>query len=261
MSLVLLQAPRLHGQDDWDANEKGANEAEEEMRVRAGGIIQESDFNQWIYGDRDSTQFLQKTDTLLTLHLESVERACPLSDTQKKKLRLAGHGEVARVVRSVEELKQKCVGSDHQAMAPLWQELHTLRTTINSGLFGNISLFRKTLAQTLTPQQATEYDRQDRERQRFWYEAKIERVLSKLENGLPLREEQRQRIVTLLLEETEPPKQFGEQDLYVVLYQAGQIGDEKLKPIFDEAQWPAVQQLLRQGRSMEQYLKSNGFVP
>ena len=45
------------------------------------------------------------------------------------------------------------------------------------------------------------------------------------------------------------------------LYQAGTLEEEKLKPIFDNAQWRAIKQLLAQGKAMEAHLKSNGFVP
>ena len=102
---------------------------------------------------------------------------------------------------------------------------------------------------------------EERERRKFRYEAKIELVLSNLENSISLRAEQRQRLVKLLLDETEPPKKFGQYDFYVVLFQAGKLGEAKLRPILDDAQWQSLKKVLDQYRGMERFLKSQGYVP
>ena len=65
----------------------------------------------------------------------------------------------------------------------------------------------------------------------------------------------------LLLDETEPPRKFGQQTYYVVLYQAGTLEEEKLKAIFDDAQWQAINQLVSQAKVMKTHLESSGFVP
>ncbi|MEN6495393.1 MAG: hypothetical protein ABFD16_14025 [Thermoguttaceae bacterium] len=264
VSLSLLPVPFLWGQDDWDANEetvrKGVAGEEEE---RAGGVIQATTFYQWIYGQNNPTQFEQKVNSQLALHLESVQRAGTLSDAQKKKLELAARGDMRRFLRTVEELKEKCVGRDQRAMNQIWQQIQPLRTKVSAGLFGDGCLFQKTLKQTLSPEQAAQYEKQERQRRKFRYEARIEYVMTMLETSLGLRDEQRQRFVKLLLEETEPPKRFAQQhhDYYVVFYQAGKLGENKLKAIFDDAQWRVLSPLLTQARQMETYLRTEGFVP
>jgi hypothetical protein len=264
VSLSLLPVPLLWGQDDWDANEKavgkgGAGEEEE----RAGAIIQATTFYQWVYGQNNPTQFEQKIHSQLALHLESVQRAGTLSDAQKKKLELAARGDMRRFFRTVEELKEKCVGRDQRAMNEIWQQIQPLRTKASAGLFGDDCLFQKTLKQTLSPEQAAQYEKQERQRRKFRYEARIEHVLTMLETPLALRADQRQRFVKLLLDETEPPKRFAQQhhDYYIVAYQAGKLGERKLKAIFDDAQWRVLSPLLTQARQMETYLRTEGFVP
>lgn len=263
MSLALLQAPLLWGQDDFDADEKAVRReaAEEEMRI--GAVIQATDFYQWVYGQSYPAQFEQKVESQFALQLDTVQRVCTLSDSQKKKLELAGRGDAKRFYRTVDALKEKCVGRSHQALNEIWQEIQPLRTKADAGLFGEASLFRKTLRQTLSPEQSAQYEKQERERRRFRYEAKIENALSMMETSLALRAEQRQRFVKLLLDETEPPKQFSQQgtECYVLFYQAGKLGEEKLKTIFDEAQWRTLQPRFEQARQLETYLKSSGFVP
>ena len=46
--------------------------------------------------------------------------------------------------------------------------------------------------------------------------------------------------IKLLLDETEAPEKYGKYDYYVVLFQLAKLKDEKLKPIFDDAQRQAM---------------------
>jgi hypothetical protein len=86
-------------------------------------------------------------------------------------------------------------------------------------------------------------------------------VLSNIENSISLRADQRQRLLKLLLDETEPPKKFGQYDFYVVLLQAGRLGEAKLRPIFDDAQWQSLKKVLDQYRGLEMFLKQQGYLP
>ena len=81
-----------------------------------------------------------------------------------------------------------------------------------------------------------------------------------LDNGLPLADEQRQKLVALLLAETKPPKRFGPYDYYVVTVQMAKLPEEKLKPLFDDAQWRMLRQQLNNMRAMEQWLKQSGAM-
>ena len=85
--------------------------------------------------------------------------------------------------------------------------------------------------------------------------------MTTFEIGVPLTEVQRQRFLKLLFEELEPPKKFGDQDQYVVFYQASKLDQEKLKPIFDDAQWRALDETFRRARGMEAHLRQQGFIP
>ncbi len=118
----------------------------------------------------------------------------------------------------------------------------------------------KVLQRTLDPEQTAQLEQQETARRKFRYEAKVGLVVAALESGIPLRDEQRQKLLKVLLEETRPPRQFGQYDYYVVLYQAAKLDEGKLKPIFDDDQWRALTQLFAQIQGIEAHLKRTGVL-
>ncbi len=258
---IIVLGSAAWGQDDWDAQDAVLAPAAG-MGQAVNFEIPEETFNQWVFGGKTNLQVTKRLDSLLTLQVESVERACELSDAQKKKLQLAGRGDVKRFFGGVEEMKKKFreVRRDQHRINQIWQDLQPLRTRFNSGIFDETSLFHKVLKRTLDSNQSVQYEQRERERRKFRYEAKVELAVAMLETGVPLRDVQRQKLVKLLLDDAEPPTKFGEYDYYVVLYHAAKIPEETLKPIFDEAQWRALTQLFVTAKGMEAQLKRNGFI-
>jgi len=249
------------GQDDWDAKDAVLAPAAGMVQAVAFDVPEET-FDQWVFGGKTTSQVTKRLDSLLLLQVESVQRACELSDAQKKKLQLAGRGDMKRFFGSVEEMRQKFreVRRDQNRFNNIWQEIQPLQMRFNSGIYDDKSLFYKVLKRTLDSDQSEQYDEREQERRRFRYEAKVELAVAMMETGVPLRDVQRRKFVTLLLKETEPPTKFGQYDYYVVLYKAAKLPKEKLQPIFDDGQWRAVTQLLAHGRGMEATLRTNGFI-
>lgn len=259
---IIALGSAVRGQDDWDAEDPVS-------APMAGGFqavafeVPEETFDQWVFGGKTASQVTKRLNSLLTLQVDSVERACGLSDSQKDKLQLAGRGDMKRFFDSVEEKRKKFleVRRDQNRFNNIWQEIQPLQMKFNAGLFDEKSLFYKVLKRTLDPEQAEQYEQRERERRRFRYEAKVELAVAMIETGVPLRDVQRQKLVKLLLEETEPPPRFGQDGYYVVLYKAAQLPKERLQPIFDDGQWRAITQLLARGRAMEATLRRNGVIP
>jgi hypothetical protein len=135
-----------------------------------------------------------------------------------------------------------------------------LQSTLAAGLFGDGSIFCKTVRKTLHDSQWSEFNKVEQERRLYRYRATIELMVSMLESGLPLLDEQRQAFIALLLEETRPPPRAGQYDYYVVMLKTSRIPEEKLKPLFDDVQWKILQTQLQQARGMEQWLKESGYV-
>jgi hypothetical protein len=247
------------GEDDWDAGKKAPNR---QFQQFGGGVMDQANFERWVCNGRSRDQLENSLESLLAVQVDFVKRACGLSEAQSRKLDLAGHGDVRRYTRSIDDLIAKYheVGQDQRKFNEFAQKVFPLQMKMQTGVFDDSSLYRKILAQTLDGGQAARYDEQERQRRKFHYEAKIEIAVTNLESAVPLRAEQRQRLVKLLRDETQPPKKFGQYDYYVVLYRASQLGEGKLKPIFDDAQWKALQNMLMQGRGMQWQLKHNGII-
>jgi hypothetical protein len=223
----------------------------------------DENFEQWVFQNHGNAFAGRKRFlTLLELQADEADRVCGLSEVQKKKLQLAGQGDIKRFFDRVDEVHKKfqLVKNDQNKFNQIWQDIQPLQTTIAAGIFDDSSIFRKTLRKTLTEEQAGRYDQVEQERRTYRYRAKVEFAVAMLDNGLPLTDEQRQKLVNLLVTETKPPKKFGPYDYYVVMVQMGKLPEEKLKPLFDDLQWRMLRPQLNSMRGMEQWLKQTGTI-
>jgi hypothetical protein len=242
------------------AQEEGEDEA---AMVVAQPVFADENFDQWVFQNQGNAQNGRKRiEQMLTLRTEEIDRVCGLSEGQKKKLQLAGRGDIKRFFDRVEDARKvfQAVKHDQNKFQEIWQHIQPLQTELSAGLFGESSIFRKTVRKTLSAEQAASYDKIEQERRASLYRAKIELAVAMLDNGLPLHDEQRRKLVELLVADTKPPKRFGQYDYYVVLIQMAKLPEGKVKPLFDAAQWRAVQQQLNNTRGMELWLKQNGVM-
>ena len=250
-----------------------AQDEEEEEPVRnieaqAVRIVRmnEANFEQWVFGNMgggNAGMVRNKLETRLELQVDDVERSCGLTPVQKKKLLVAGYGDIKRLFDRIEEMRKKFdkIKNQQNALGMIWQEVQPLQNAVNSGLSGEGSIFAKALRTTLTPEQVARHEQADRDRLLFLYWAKVDLVLELLNHAVGFTTEQRDRLRKLLTEETRPPRRLGQNDYYAVLYQIALIPEAKVKPVFDEVQWRTLNRQLAQARGLGIWLKQNGFVP
>jgi hypothetical protein len=231
-------------------------------------VVNDFQFDQWVFGSTgagNAARARNKVESLLTLHVEELERTCSLTPVQKKKLLLAGRGDMKRFFDRVDEVRKKYTNDKNfnfQAQfQKMWQEIQPLQSTFNAGLFGDDSIYAKAMRATLTPQQAATHEEGMRDRTGYRYWARVDLAMELLNNEVGFTDDQRRQLVKLLHEETTTPRKLGQQDYYVVLFQLGRIPEAKLKPIFEDVQWGLFKRQLDTGRRMERQLKQNGFVP
>lgn len=244
-------------QDDWDAGKQPVNPP-------AAVRFQLPDFDHWVFRGKKPAQIKQTFMARAAVQIDSFALTYDLSDAQRKKLELAARGDVRAFLRETERIRKiyEEAKHDQQKVNEIVHAIQPIQRVIQKGMvFDDDSLLHKTLKNTLTGEQAERYEQQQVERRRFAYQAKIEYALVTLESGVPLRQQQCNQFVKLLLEETEPPKSFGRQPHYEVFFLASKIDEEKLKPIFDDAQWRAIKRLFMQMPAMGPNLKRNGFFP
>jgi hypothetical protein len=233
-----------------------------------GFVVNDFQFDQWVFGNMGmgtAAAARNRLDSLLTLHVEDVDRTCRLTPGQKKKLLIAGRGDIKRFFDRVDDVRKKFAGDKNfnfqVQFQQIWQEIQPLQSTVNAGLFGAESIYGKAIRATLTPEQAQKHEDGVYDRTVYRYWARVDLAMELLNNEVGFTDDQRRQLVKLLHEETRPPRRMGQQDYYVVLYQLGRIPEAKLQPVFEEFQWKFLKRQLEQGRRMERFLKQNGFVP
>lgn len=225
--------------------------------------IAEGQFDAWVFQNVGAAEKArQQLDRQLALETEFVDRACGLTYPQRQKVSLAGRGDIKLFFEQVEAVRQKflAVRKDQEKFNQIWQDIQPLQMRFRLGLFGDDSLFQKTLANLLNAAQRDSYQRAAGERSLFQYRAKVELTVLMLEPNLPLTERQRQGFIEAVLEHTTPPRRFGLQDDAVVLWKAAQVPEDKLRPLFDDDQWKRLSRHLANGRAMEQWLKQAGLI-
>ena len=243
----------LEGDDNADPNN---------MQIQNVVMFADENFDQWVFGGRNASAAKSRMDSLLTMKIEEVEKTCGINEAQKAKLRLAGRGDVKRFFDRVEDKRKKfqAVKNDQNKVNEIFQEIQPLQVTLAQGPFGEGSIFLKSLKRSLDPGQSEKYERVEREKQLFRYRAKVDLVVAMLDNAVGFNADQRRKFAKLLVEQTKPPRKFGQWDYQVVLLQASRLPADKVKPLFDDAQWRALGQQFEQAKGMETFLLKNGFL-
>src|SRR5439155_9611662 len=80
-------------------------------RVRVEQVRQlwtDDQFERWVFQeDGNASRARKRLDSLLAMQIENIDRTCRLTDAQKKKLQLAGRGDVKRCFDCYERIKRK----------------------------------------------------------------------------------------------------------------------------------------------------------
>lgn len=258
-----LGVVRAQEADDDDAPEVPAAAAGP-FAVRHHFMVSDQNFEMGVYGNLRTTAAARaQFGQAFSLRTDEIEKACGLTGTQKDKLLLAARGDMKRFFDRVEERRQafQLAKTDQVKYQEFHQSLTPLRQTLAKGLFGEGSLFSKTVRSTLDPGQTARYEAVVRERQTFREGARLDLGLAVLDNALGLDSGQRRQLRKLAREETRPPKTFGYSDYQVLLLQLARLPEDKLKPVFREAQWRTLTTWFDNAKATEQFLNQNGYLP
>lgn len=223
----------------------------------------------WIFGTwGNAANCRRRIDESLELQIDAIVTLCGATNEQQTTLRLAGRGDIRRFFERVSEIREKfeLIKNDRNKLGEIWlgeiwQEAQSLHTDLKSGLFGVDSLFEKTTRTILTAGQAALIRRDDHERRTFRYRNAVEQLVLALDEELALGDDQRQKLVGLLLAETRPPRRFGQYDYLVILFQASRLPDERLKSLLDESQWRTLRNQLKQMQGVGAFLTKQGVMP
>ena len=122
-------------------------------------------------------------------------------------------------------------------MNNIWQEMQPLQVELANGLFGDLSMFMKTVKNTLSEEQSQRHDELARRRAAARRRASIELFVVQLDKALGLSAAQRGRLSELLVAETPAQAKYGQADYWYFMYQMTRLPEAKITAILDEAQW------------------------
>src|SRR4051794_1583611 len=144
-----------------------------------------------------------RAEALLRLQVDEVDRVARLTEAQRRRLELAGRGDLRRFFDRVEEKRAQYTHlRDRQKLAEFAQELRSLRAEYEAGLFGAGSIFARAVATILGPEQAARHRAGIADRDLYRRNARALAVVAALDGMVALTAEQRTRLSTLILEET-----------------------------------------------------------
>jgi hypothetical protein len=242
-----------------------AQDEAEEAAPAAGAVmigISDEQFDSWVFGNRKEPQVRRQLENHLAMHVERLGLACGASDAQKKKLLLAGKGDIKRFFEKVQRAREKFdeMKRDQNAINQIFQDLQPLQIELNAGLFGQKSLFEKTSHNIFTGDQAAAFEQAERERFEFRFRARVEAVVSMLDEQLVFTAEQRKNFIELILRESRPPRRASQYDQYVVLYHMARLPDEKLAAVLDARQLKLFKPIGQQFQGIDAFLRTNGLL-
>jgi hypothetical protein len=267
------QAPQ-DKQAERKAKEETAREAEARLKaqeqkaaaVQAGAVANiwpDEQFEQWVFQqDGGVIGARRRFNAQLTLQIDELDRACKLTDLQKKKLQLMAHGDVKRFFDSYERAKSKFNGmkNDVQRINEIMQDINPLQMAVQSGMFSGDSLFAKSVRHTLTKEQLAHFEAVEQQRRDFRHRAQVELVVGMIDESTPLRESQRQKLIDLFVKEVKPSRSSGVYEYYVIMYRIGLLPDEKIKAVLNDAQWKAFSRQLAQYKGIMPALRQQGML-
>ena len=261
--LALAANPARAGDDDdlVDKSRQPAANARQFINIPNLGTT----IDNWVYGNDEGNESPpERLESQLRMKVGSLGRSFGIDENRKQKLLLAGQGDIRRFVDRVEQFKSHY--RNERITIDEWrrvrQEAQKLREPLSGdGLFAGDSLFAKTLASILSPEQIASLDRVEVERRVFQHRAGVHMTVLRLSTALGLSNEQWKGLEDLLLKETRPARFDGRPYpaayFNVVFAQMRSIPREKLQPLFEPWQWRIMQRKLQLAQG---FAGGNGIV-
>jgi hypothetical protein len=198
-----------------------------------------------------ATEARAKAARMLTAKTAMTESSITLSPEQKAKLLLAGEIDIQRFFAAFDELKSQWkFGSIPQdVFSAQFPSMRTaalpLMERYQKGLHGEGSLYHKAKLMILTRSDFEATEAFTLRRKQKLYRNLIRATVASLDSRLPLTIEQREAMIKTIMENTEPmdPHDYNEPMLFATLPKLKEV-ESKLQPIFNEEEWPVVQQFM-----------------
>jgi hypothetical protein len=256
LALLVLLAP-VRSEPDDDDDEK---DAKQDAAAQPQVFFAEENFDQWVFQNNGTfTDARRRLEQLMSLRLDDIDRVCKLSKAERAKLQLAGRGDIKRFFVLYDHVKQKfqAARNDQQKMNDIWREINPLQVMLYN-MFDDSSFLGKSLRHALPPEKFALYQAALRQRAAGRHRAHVELAVAVLEQNMPLRDAQRKEVIDLLVKIAKLPRKTGNYGYYILMYQMSELPEEKIRPLFDDAQWKVISRQLVQFKGWGQWLRQQG---
>ena len=219
--------------------------------------------------DRAVPAARQRLASHLTIHMDEIDRACKLTEDQKKKLQLAGKGDIKHFFDRYENVRRNFKPFNQnqpdfqEVWQKLWEEVSPLQSNLQNGLFEEESLFSKSVSNALTPAQRKGFEAMEKERREFNWRITISQAVEMLDRSMRLTKAQRTFLSDLMLKETKAPWRNAQNyyEQYYLFWQLDRLPHEKFRPKFDEVQLKVLDRHLQQAKNVARSMQKNKLWP
>ena len=217
-------------------------------------------FDHFVFGTDAGSERHQIEDSIKA-RIKELGITYGLTESQLTTLTLAAGLELQHFLRDVDNARQNFEpsrnGTDDIRMKTLViRELNEKRKK----LFETDSFFSKVAAKVITADQRANHQAAIQSELDIWHRSNIDSAIQEIDRQVDLRVSQQVALIGLLLRETQPTNGFRHFDDMVVKYRLSQISENRLKPLFDEDQWPRVSRVLDEFREFRTLLIRHGLI-
>jgi hypothetical protein len=253
---AVVAPQRVAGAQDAD------DESEQVGAVPGAANATNGLFDRLVFGGVKIKDLRNQFEATLTTRITSLEWAYDLTEAQKAKLRLAGHGDIKRWFDFIEDKKRESdqISGDPEMIRAYSRRLKAFRTRLRHAPFGEDSIFSKTFKTMLKPVERAEYEKALCVKRGERHVNLINKLINSNDHPLNLNEEQRRRFRNVLLRKTPPPRLDALPDCRVLLLQTSQLPDTELRPIFDKPQWEVLKKSVIKLKEIEYLFKDAGML-
>jgi hypothetical protein len=287
VTLVMLAAGSPRAADDEFVDAASPLQATQESNfVELGTNFYDQVFNQdgglTIHHDAAARASDEKAQSRVTArvrkmgatHLAAVERACTLSDAQRRKLELAIESDVRRCVGGVEEIRRRYADmkvdlndrEGQQQWNRFQQDVTRCRRRVMTA-FTEGSLFAEALSTVLDEGQASNLATEQAARRTFRWQSLVARAMIQLDDALTLTEDQHAEVERMLLAK-EPrlriegwsPERNQHAEQMLVFMVLADVDQKALRAVVGEGRWKSVVTFANQGRAMRTWIQQQGLL-
>jgi hypothetical protein len=207
--------------------------------------------------------------------LERIEKACGLSEPQRRLMLLAIESDARRFAAEIDAVRGRYqdreVNMNEPAGQKQWhafqQDVQRCRDRLRR-LYGEGSLFASVLGGTLDERQLACLDEERAARQSFHWRAMVAEELVKLDDSLALGRQQHEAIERLLvarepalrIDDLSPPFDDANLRKQLVFLVLSQVDQSSLRAAVNDRQWKSLQTLTNQGRAMRSWIEQQGIL-